>query len=156
MITGLHYLEGEKVSVNADGDAFLDVEVVNGQIDLGRPYAKVYIGLPYTCRFKSLPVLSSQLNTNGKPSRLYTVFPRLKSSRGMEFGTSFDNLQEMKDRTDEFWGDTLALRSDVSELLMEDSFKLEQHLVGQQRYPLPATVLGYTAEYDWGDSDQGG
>lgn len=156
VITGLHYLEGEKVSVNADGDAFLDVEVVNGQIDLGRPYAKVYIGLPYTCRFKSLPVLSSQLNTNGKPSRLYTVFPRLKSSRGMEFGTSFDNLQEMKDRTDEFWGDTLALRSDVSELLMEDSFKLEQHLVGQQRYPLPATVLGYTAEYDWGDSDQGG
>jgi hypothetical protein len=152
VVSGLWHLEGETVSVCADGNAYLDVTVTNGKITLEHPATKIYVGLPYVCDFSSLPLTSNQLNVNGKPKRLHTVFPRLQSSRGMKFGTSFDYLVEMKERTDEAWGEEIALITDITELLLSDTMSLSQYFVGRQEYPLPATILGYTVEMDFGDT----
>lgn len=151
-ITGLWHLEGETVSINADGDAYTGIVVENGTVTLTAPATKIYVGLPYVCDFKTIPIVSNQFNIAGKPKKIFTVFPRMYASRGMQFGTSFDNLYETKDRSDEAWGEELALRSDVSELLLTDEYTLEKFLCGRQDKPLPGTVLGYTAELDIGDS----
>ena len=150
-VTGLWHLEGETVSVCADGDAFVEETVTNGTITLDFAATKIIVGLPYTCDFSSMPLISNQANIVGKPKHVYAVFPRLLRSRGMEFGTDFDNLVVMKDRTDEDWGEELALRSDITEVMLADDYSLDKYLVGRQRWPLPATILGYTVELDYGD-----
>ena len=152
VVSGLWHLEGETVSVCADGNAFLDVVVADGQITLPALATKIYVGLAYECDFKTLPVVSNRANIAAKPKRIFSVFSRLLATRGMQFGADFDHLVAMKDRTTEAWGVELALRSDVSELLLDDVYTLDQFLVGRQKWPLPATVLGYTAEMDFGDT----
>ena len=150
-ISGLWHLEGETISVCADGNAILDRVVVDGKVSIGFPATKIYGGLQYICDFQTLPIVLNNANVISLPKRIYAVFPRLLASRGMSFGTSFDNLFEMKDRTDELWGDSLELRADVSELLLDDGYSLDQYLCGRQKYPLPATILGYSARFDSGD-----
>lgn len=65
-ISGLDYLEGQEVSVLADGyvlasplnDAsnYEGFVVTNGSITLPKPYAIVHVGLPYTCEIETLDV----------------------------------------------------------------------------------------------------
>jgi len=52
---GFDHLEGETVSVLADDIYVGDVEVVGGEIELGRTATKVSAGLPYTARIKQQP-----------------------------------------------------------------------------------------------------
>lgn len=151
IVTGLYHLEGETVSYAADGDAFVDGVVVDGELDVGFPATKIYVGLQYCCDFKTLPITTGQNSASAKPKRIFSVFSRLLATRGMRFGVDFDNLVEMKDRTEEDWGEELALRSDVSDVMLDDTYTLDQFLVGRQAWPLPASILGYTAELDVGD-----
>jgi hypothetical protein len=152
VVGGLWHLEGEAVSVCADGDAYLNMVVENGQVVLPVAATKIFVGLQYVCDFQSLPVNSSQMVSSGKMAKIYSMFPRLYASRGMSFGTSFDKLQELPDRSEEAWGAVTALRTDLSQLLLEDSYELDKRICGRQVYPLPATVLGYTVELDVGDT----
>jgi hypothetical protein len=145
-VGNLWHLEGETVSVLADGDGFLDVVVTDGKITLERACTKIVVGLPYVCRASTLPLGLSNAITENRLKRIFAAFPRLYRSRGMSFGPSYDKLYEMQDRTSEDWGETLNLRSDVTAIMLEDDFSYSARLCVEQRWPLPAALLGVVVE----------
>lgn len=61
-VTGLEHLEGEKVSINADGGHYEGI-VVNGSIDLEIQAKNIVVGLPYEFKLKTLNIEAE--NTHG-------------------------------------------------------------------------------------------
>ena len=61
-VTGLEHLEGEQVSVNADGGHYT-AKVINGAIDLEVEAKNIVVGLPYEFKLKTLNIEAE--NTHG-------------------------------------------------------------------------------------------
>lgn len=150
-LSGLWHLEGEKVSINFDGDAQLNVTVSNGKVPLTYTSTKVKVGLPYSCRGATLPLVVPNRIVEGQDSKIFGVIPRVSQTRGLAFGDSFDELEEMEDRSDEDWGEELGLRSDVSSIPLNSSYTADAQIFWEQKYPLPATLLGFVARIDVGE-----
>jgi hypothetical protein len=56
VFAGLDHLEGQEVSVLADGAVLPRETVSGGQVELDNSYSTVHIGLPYNSDFKTLPL----------------------------------------------------------------------------------------------------
>ena len=152
MVSGLWHLEGQSVSISYDGNAELDYTVTNGQILLPLPSTKAYVGLPYSCDGISLPLVVPNRVAESQKSKVFSAVPRLTSTRGLAFGSSFKDLEEMGDRTDERWGDPLKLRSDVSVARLDAQYDYNAQVYWRQAYPLPATLLGFVIRSDLGEA----
>jgi len=151
VVSGLWHLEGESVSVLADGDAFLEKVVTAGKITLDHPATKIKVGLGYRCRGKTLPIALRTVQSDGKIKDIVGVSVRVKDTRGLAVGADFDSLVEMKDRTSEDWGDELLLRQDMSYVSLNTAWDTEGSVCFEQRYPLPATVLSLVHDVNLGD-----
>ena len=76
ILTNLHHLEGETVSVFADGRDLGDFEVSAGQVDLGEAsVTKAQVGLPYTATLESMNMVRP-----GMLARIVDVYVRLIST----------------------------------------------------------------------------
>ena len=150
-VGGLWHLEGQSVSISYDGNAELNYIVTNGQITLPIPSTKAYVGLPYSCDGISLPLVVPNRIAESQKNKVFSVVPRLLSTRGMSFGASFKDLEEMGDRTDENWGDPLSLRSDVSVARLDAQYDYNAQVYWRQPYPLPASLLGFVIRSDLGE-----
>lgn len=152
-VGGLWHLEGETVSVLADGDAVLGLVVENGQIELQQAAAIISVGLPYVFDCIGLPLATyAQVEGNGRRKRPTSIALRLQDTRGLEYGMLNGPLYEMKDRGFENYGEVTQLRSGVSLLSLGALFEQDSQFRFRQRYPLPATILGYTAETEVEDA----
>lgn len=149
-VGGLWHLEGEAVSVLADGDAFLDVAVSGGEITLDNAATKIVAGLQYKCRGRTLSAVSSQALLEGARNNVLGIAATLHKTRGLAFGDSFDNLREVKDRSDEDWGEAINERSGTVYEELEYEWKRDGTIYFEQRYPLPATILRIRKEIDEG------
>lgn len=150
-LSNLWHLEGETVSVLADGDGFIDKVVINGTVTWDSPATKVIVGLQYLCQMQSLPVASTRELLESRRKDMIGLGVQLYYSRGLAFGENFDNLVEMKDRTDEDWGEALKLRSDNSYEPINTPWDADGAIVAEQKYPLPATILSLIYDVDEGD-----
>lgn len=152
-VTGLDHLEGESVSVLADGDALLNKLVTNGTITLEIPATRIIVGLPYKCRLRTLAVTTAEVLVEGKYKSVAGVAIRVLETRGLTVGKSFEatDLFPMKDRTDEDWGEALNLRSDMPMRYVSKGWDKDGYLYFEQAYPLPASILGYVASVELGD-----
>jgi hypothetical protein len=101
VITGLDHLEGETVSVWADGAAHPTKVVSGGSITLEREATKAQIGLGYDSDGKTMPVEAGAADgtAQGKIKRVHTCFFRLHNSMGLKYGSSFDDMDEVSFRT---------------------------------------------------------
>lgn len=142
VIQNLWHLEGETVSVQADGDGFIDKVVSNGQITLDFLATKVVVGLAYHCDLKTLPLTNNQVMIEGEDKRVMGLHFRRLRSRGLFIGPEFDNLQEVKERGDVPWGDSLGLVTGVEEISLSPGFDYDSHVCFRQSWPLPCTILG--------------
>lgn len=150
VVAGLTHLNGQRVSVLADGDAFLDVLVSGGQITLTAPATLITVGIPYEAYARTLPLSELQTQTDGKKKRVVGTAVRLDQTRGMAFGSKRDKLYEMKDRGFEAWGQITTLRSDNSMIRHAARWERDASLHMLQVYPLPACVLGLVTDAEVG------
>lgn len=152
-ITGLWWLEGETVSVLADGDAYVDLVVENGSVSLTNEAGRVICGLPYTSTIRTLPLGLDGYNVNGKPLALRGVTCRLLNSRGLEIGPSMKDLEELPAATFVDWGAALKQFSGqfTASFFGGDGWAPEASVVARQRYPLATDILGLTYELDVGE-----
>lgn len=150
-VTGLWALEGKTVSVLADGDALLDLEVSGGALSVPAAARTFVIGLPYTCTGVTLPLSDPEQFIEGKKKRIVGLAARLLETRGLELGTDVRAIYEMKDRGFEDWGDVTELRSDNALAFVAAQWKRDAQLIFRQRYPLPAHVLGYVLQAEEAD-----
>ena len=149
-LSGLWHLEGESLSVLADGDVYLEETVTNGKITIDTPATKIIAGLPYECDLQTLPVISTQGIVEISRKKIEAAGMRLHQTRGLSIGPDFDSLVEMKDLTDEDWGEILKLRNETVYEELEDNWDVDGVFVLRQSYPLPAAVLNLFVDFNNG------
>jgi hypothetical protein len=142
-VTGLGHLNGELVSILADGAVLPPQVVVNGGVNLGISATRVIVGLGYTCIAKTLPPISSADVIEDKRKRAVRSAVRLNESRGLKVGSQLDRLREFKERMDERYGEATLAKTGMRVAVIDDAFDLDTEIYYVQDYPLPATILGW-------------
>lgn len=148
-ISGLGHLEGETVSILADGNVHPPLTVASGAITLDYEASVIHIGLPYQADLHTLePPIEG---TASKPKTANKLTVGVLESRGMWAGPNEDYLEEIAQRQDELWGDPIALKTGYFELSIQSDFDNYGQVLIRQIDPLPITVLSIIPDYDVGD-----
>jgi len=150
-IRGLHHLEGQTVTVLADGAIIRNKVVTNGTITLAQAASRVVVGIPYKSTAKNLPLNVPGEVVENKRKRIVGICARLKDTRGLKFGNSLDNLYQVKTRSIEQFGEAPGLLNGMTETLIEPVWDIEGQSYLVQEDPLPATILGYVLQTEVGD-----
>jgi hypothetical protein len=146
-LSGLDWLEGETVSILADGAVHPQRTVTSGVIELDAEYSVIQVGLPINADIVTLPlVFEAQAYGQGRQKNINKVWLRVNQSGGIFAGPSFDDLVEAKQRTTEPMGSPPALKSEEVELLVKPSWGDSAQLYVRQSDPLPLTIIGITME----------
>lgn len=151
VVTGLDHLEGQTVSVLADGATHPTKVVASGQITLERTADIAHVGLPYDTRIVSLPIVmpTTERSTGSRFQfrRAYKVFLLLNRTLGAQVGQDLDNLQTIDFRSGSDAGDNPPpLFSGVKDELVDYSNEREMSLYIVQPQPLPMTLLSFAVE----------
>ena len=147
-ITGLTWLEGETVSILADGAVMPQQVVTSGAITLDQPASTVHVGLPITSDAQTLP-LAMQIDSafgQGRPKNVSAAFLRVYRSGGIWAGPSSDRLAEIKPRRWEPYGSAPGLRTEELKIVIPASWSDGGSILIRQIDPLPLTVCGLTLE----------
>ena len=142
-ITGLDHLEGEVVSVLADGSSHPDKTVASGSITLDRSSSTVQVGYSYnsdgqTLRFEAG---SADGTSQGKTQRHHRVAWRLYDTLGLKIGPDFTNLDEVIFRTtaDEL-GEAVPLFNGDKSQTWSGGYSTEELICWRFSGPFPGTV----------------
>ena len=144
IIAGLNHLNGQTVSILADGATHPTKVVSNNQITLDRFATDVKIGLGYTSILKTMRIdAGSQDGTSqGKTKRIYEVTARLFETVGVEVGPDLSNMERIPFRTSAdpmdqgippFTGD--------KEVEFRGNYDTDGFMMVRQTQPLPLTLL---------------
>jgi hypothetical protein len=149
VISGLGHLEGQTVSILADGAVHPRRVVTAGTVTLDNPASKVHIGLPITADLQTLPValaLSDGSFGQGRFKNVNKVWLRVYRSSGIFVGPNPDRLTEAKQRTTEPYGSPPSLKSEEIEVTIAPSWGDSGQVFVRQVDPLPLTVASMVLE----------
>lgn len=145
-VSGLSHLEGETVSVIADGGRQSDKVVSSGAITLDGPGAVIVVGLKYNCVGASMILQGGSADgpSNTKPKNMDRLSLSLLNAIGVEYGTSLYYLNSIEWREPKhlvgrppplFSGDKVDLK------VSDDWLDTQKRVYLVQREPQPATVI---------------
>ena len=143
-IGGLSHLEGQTVSVLANGATHPDATVSSGQITLARSATKVKVGLPYTSLLQTMRIDAGAQNgtSQSKTKRIYEITARLYESIGIEVGPDLNNMERIP-----FRSSANAMNSGISvftgdkEIEFRGNYETDGFIFVRQTQPLPLTIL---------------
>ena len=146
VISGLGHLEGEEVSILANGAVHPNRTVTSGSITLQLPTSVVVIGLPYTATIKTLPLEAGATDgtSQGKRMRINNVTIRMfETGAGLWYGPTIGQMDEVQFRTaGDPMDNPVPLYSRDSETLPWPSgYDIAPQMVIQHRLPLPCTLV---------------
>lgn len=147
--SGIDHLEGETVSVLADGATHPDVTVTGGAITLTREASVIHVGYSYNAECETLPIgLADRAgSTVGRLLRPVHAYIRLHRTLGLEYGTDADNLERLPFRST---GDPMdappPLFTGIKEITLSNAHDDEGIIYFRQSDPLPATILFLAGE----------
>jgi len=143
-ISGLDHLEGEEVSILADGSTHPNKTVSSGAITLDRSSTKVKVGLPYVSLLQTMRIDAGSQNgtSQSKTKRIYEITARLYESIGIEIGPDLDNMERIP-----FRSSANAMDSGVNvftgdkDIEFRGNYETDGFIFVRQNQPLPLTVL---------------
>jgi len=161
--SGLDHLEGETVSVLADGAVHPDCAVVDGAITLDDEYSVVHVGLPYTGELEPMPfVLQGRggISSHGQKLRVAEVKVYFHNTLGGRVGSIPVNDDDDEGEWEELQyhkaGDSMdtapSLFTGYKIVSIPQSTDELVTVFVKQDTPLPMTVLSMTAEIVVDDS----
>ena len=153
-VTGLMHLEGQTVSILADGNAHPDVTVTNGKITLNVAASKVMIGYRYPSDGQSMPLAggSQDGSSQGKLGRIVRVGFHLLDTLGFKYGLSADELTELVGAEyGELFGAGTGLMSGVVRCSLGGESSRSRQVFWRCDGPFPATLLALTTQADVSD-----
>jgi len=148
-ITGLDHLEGQTVSVLANGSTHPDRTVTNGSITLARSSTKVKVGLPYTSILQTMRIDAGSQNgtSQAKTKRIYNITVRLYESIGVEVGPNLSNMEAIPFRSSAQLMDTaIPVYTGDKEVEFRGNYETDGYIYVRQTQPLPLTVLSLYPE----------
>lgn len=162
-IGGLDHLNSSVVQVLADGNVQTPRTVVDGCIVLEEPATRIIVGQGYTCQLQTMRLEIAPQPSQGARKLISNMHVRVRDTRGLFAGSSWDALTEIKEREDEAMGQPVNLQQGGGAPLpaaypnaptapkplwyadryaiLPGSWDEEGVVCIQQSYPLPATVL---------------
>ena len=143
-ISGLDHLEGETVSILADGAAHPDRVVSSGSITLQRSASKVHIGLPYESILQTMRIEAggTEGTAQAKTKRIYDIDIRVLNSVGAKIGPSESNLDIIPFRdTGMSMDQPVPLYTGDKFIEFPGGYDNEGFVVVKQDQPLPLTIL---------------
>ena len=143
-ISGLSHLEGETVSVLADGATHPDKVVSSGSITLDRSASKVKVGLGYTSLLQTMRIDAGSQNgtSQSKTKRIYEITARLYESIGVEIGPDLDNMERIPFRSSANAMDSgINVFTGDKEIEFRGNYETDGFIFVRQTQPLPLTIL---------------
>lgn len=148
-ITGINWLEGQTVSILADGAVMPQQVVRSGKITLEEAASVVHVGLPYTSDCKTLPVVLQEASYGiGMKKNVSKMTIRVYQTSGIFAGPSFseDDLVEYKQRTTETPGSPAAEVTGEVSLQLYPTWSDGGAVCIRQADPLPISLLAMSLE----------
>lgn len=150
-LSGLDHLEGETVSILGDGNVFTPQVVEGGSITLDHPVTRAIVGLKFTCRARTLPVIVPNAAIEAKRKRVAGIGIRLDRSRGITFGPTEDRTSPLRERTTEQYGQPTRLVNGLKYQLAYSDWNEDGQVYFIQSDPLPANILSIVLDIEVGD-----
>jgi hypothetical protein len=155
-IFGLDHLDGYQVAVLADGGVVPGLVVQNGSITLPTQATKVIAGLGFQAQLQTMYLdLGQEANTvQGKRKKVSALSVRVKDSRGIKAGRTFDHLVPIKElnKVSTPMGQPVGLITRDERIIMDPLWDVPGQICLQVDDPVPATVLGVIPEVTMGDT----
>ena len=148
---GLSHLEGQAVTILADGGPQPDEMVSAASITIDRWANKVLAGLPYTSILETMPIVFSGQTGNvmARIKRIMKVTFDFVDTLGTEYGVDADNLRPIDFRTTETpLGDQVPLFTGFKSETFQHGYKRQSTVYIQQDLPLPVTIRSITPEIE--------
>jgi hypothetical protein len=148
-ISGLDHLEGQVVSVLANGSTHPNRTVSGGSITLARSSTKVKVGLPYTSLLQTMRLDAGSQNgtSQAKTKRIFNVSIRLYESIGVEVGPNLSNMEEIPFRSSANPMDqAIPVFTGDKEVEFRGNYETDGFIFVRQTQPLPLTVLSLYPE----------
>ncbi len=148
---GLSHLEGETVSILADGGTVADEVVASASITIDRWANKVLAGLPYTSILETMPIVFSGRTGNAmaKIKAIRKVTFDFYQTLGVEYGIDADNLRPINFQTTETpMGDQIPLFDGFVPETFQHGYKRQSTVYIQQDKPLPVTLRAIIPEIE--------
>ena len=152
VISGLWHLEGENVSIFADGfvsanpnnPAYEVKSVTSGTITLDEPHGVVHVGLPITADLETLNIDTNMgqfqsIADRSKKINRVTLF--VESSRGIWIGNDEDSLTEFKTPFQSNNDLPTELRTGAISINIKPEWNSSGHIFIRQIDPLPLSIL---------------
>lgn len=143
-LSGLYHLEGETVSVLANGAVHPDRTVSGGSVDLTFGTTTAAIGYGYSSNLQTLRIESGSVDgtSQGKPKRIHAITIRLHETVGAEVGNSAGELDRIYFRDSSMAMDTaVPLFTGDKDIEFPGGFDDDDRIYVRQNQPLPLTVL---------------
>lgn len=143
-ITGLQHLEGEAISILANGATHADKTVSSAGVTFDFDITSGAIGFGYTSQMQTLRLEAGSVDgtSQGKPKRIHAVTLRLDETVGIEVGPDANNLDRIFFRDSSMDMDTaIPLFTGDKEIEFPGGYDDDAKIFVRQTQPLPMTVL---------------
>jgi len=144
-ISGLDHLEGESVSILANGSVHPNKTVSSGAITLDLAVTKAHIGLNYNSTLQTMRIEAggTEGTAQGKTKRIHEVVLRLFRTVGVTVGSSETELDRIPFRSSaQAMSAAIPLFTGDKEIEFRGGFDTDGFVVVRQDQPLPLTIIG--------------
>lgn len=151
-ITGLSHLNGQTVSILADGIEVIGRVVSAGSVTIPVAASIVHVGLPYNCDLETLnpEITTPEGSSQGKKVRAARTIWKFLKSRGGYIGPDFDSLSSLNLEDENPITDKLALYTGDIKKPIGAGWETNGRVCYRQTSPLPVTVLAIIPELQVG------
>lgn len=142
-IGGLEHLEGETISVVADGAVHTDCIVKKGEISLTAQADVIHVGYKYRGLIKTtnLNIGGTSGSAQNKAKNVFKVVFEFLNSLGVKFGTNLYNLSKLDFRSvNSRLNRPSPLYSGPKDKVFDDRTEKRKHCYVVQDSPLPCTI----------------
>ena len=143
-ISGLSHLEGQTVSILADGATHPNKVVTSGEITLNRSASKVKVGLPFTSLLQTMRIDAGSQNgtSQSKTKRIYEITARIYESLGIEIGPDLNNMERIPFRSSaDAMDSSVGVFTGDKEVEFRGNYETDGFIYVRQDQPLPLTIL---------------
>ena len=143
-LSGLDHLEGQVVSILADGATHPNRTVSSGSITLDRSAKSVKVGLAYTSLLQTMRLNAGSQNgtSQGKTKRIYDITVRMFETIGVEVGPDLNNLERIPFRSSaDLMDEGIPPFTGDKEVEFRGNFETDGFIFVRQTQPLPFTIL---------------
>jgi hypothetical protein len=153
-VSNLEHLEGEAVTILADGSVNSQQVVTGGSITLDDYASRVHVGIGYECNLETLNIdfPMNDGTIQGRTKSIKNVTVRFENTYGGNVGINNDkNLEPFEQNLSEIYGKPADLFTGDKKASPHTTFETNATVYIRQSDPLPMTVLSIMSEVEIGD-----